>query len=420
MKFNLESIAGCLHVFNPAGRGYNDFTFVTSPHFTAWVRHVGLVVAQFAAVVAASLSAAPLDYSEQARTIVNSLKPQAGEEVIVRYDPGYFHELLPLVRQRLLAAGTGRVIELEYGPIGSGAVFDPAAGRPQAPQFERLLRATDIYIQLPERVGVVETPPVEAALLREWLEKGGKRRQIHFHWSRGSVRADGLAGEHTTALDEIYQTALGADGPALGRAQDAVIHWLRLGTARVQTPAGTDLRFRVGTRPFNKQDGDASAIRMLSARTPIDREIELPAGVLRVAPVEESVDGVIVIPEARFDGKVARDVRLRFRRGQIIAVTAKENEPAVEEYLKRNGAAARRFREFGLGFNPLLTAEPDSDVIPYFGYGAGVVRLSLGDNTELGGRVTGGFTRWFFFSDTTVEVVSRTIVREGALEPQFR
>ncbi len=370
-------------------------------------------------VATLSVNAAPVDYSEAARTIVDALKPRAGEEVIVRYDPGYFEDLLPALRKRLLATGIGRLTDLEYRPAG-GAAFAPEAGRPRAPQFERLLRAADIYIQLPERVAVVGTPPVEAALVREWLKKGGRRRQIHFHWSRGSVRADGLAGEHTSALDEMYQRALRVDGAALGRAQDAVIHWLRLGTARVRTPAGTDLRFRVGTRPFNKQQADASAIRMLSARTLIDREIELPAGVLRVAPVEESVEGVIVIPEGRFDGVVAREVTLRFRRGQIIAVTAKENERAVEDYLQRNGAAARKFREFGLGFNPALTLEPDSDILPYFGYGEGVVRLSLGDNTELGGRVTGGFSRWFFFPDATVDVVSRTIVRGGKLEPTFR
>lgn len=372
-----------------------------------------------AVLATASLGASPLDYSEMADRIVDSLKPRSGEEAIVRYDPGSFQELLPVLRKRLLAATTGRVTDLEYRPVG-GAAFNAEAGPAHAPQFERLLRAADIYIQLPERVGVVETPPVEAALVQEWLGKGGRRRQIHFHWARGSVRADGLAGEHTAALDEMYQRALDFDGAALGRAQDAVIHWLRLGTARVRTAAGTDLRFRVGARPFNKQLGDASPFRMLSATTPIDREIELPAGVLRVAPLETSVEGMIVIPEARFDGVVARDVRLRFRRGLIIAVTAKENERAVENYLKRNGVAARSFREFGLGFHPALTVEPGSDIMPYFGYGAGVVRLSLGDNTELGGMVTGGFSRWFFFPEATVDVVSRAIVREGKLEPAFQ
>ena len=42
--------------------------------------------------------------------------------------------------------------------------------------------------------------------------------------------------------------------------------------------------------------------------------------------------------------------------------------------------------------------------IPYYGYGAGVVRLSLGDNSELGGNVGGGYVRWNFFTDTTVTI----------------
>ena len=46
------------------------------------------------------------------------------------------------------------------------------------------------------------------------------------------------------------------------------------------------------------------------------------------------------------------------------------------------------FREFGLGMNPKLAMVPGRSEVPYFGYGAGIVRLSLGDNTELGGKVS--------------------------------
>jgi hypothetical protein len=90
-------------------------------------------------------------------------------------------------------------------------------------------------------------------------------------------------------------------------------------------------------------------------------------------------------------------------------VTARENLPAVESYLNAGGEAARRFREFALGFNPQLPG------LAYYGYGAGAVRLSLGDNQELGGAVRGGFVRWFFFPDATVEVNSRALVRDGKL-----
>jgi hypothetical protein len=80
------------------------------------------------------------------------------------------------------------------------------------------------------------------------------------------------------------------------------------------------------------------------------------------------------------------------------------------------GASGRAFREFALGFNPLLAIPTVGDPwIPYYGYGAGVVRLSLGDNTELGGAVGGGYVRWNFFIDATVEVDGDVWVRDGTL-----
>ena len=44
-----------------------------------------------------------------------------------------------------------------------------------------------------------------------------------------------------------------------------------------------------------------------------------------------------------------------------------------------------------------------------------MVRLSLGDNTELGGNVGGGYVRWNFFVDATVEVDGEVWVDEGRL-----
>jgi len=363
--------------------------------------------------------AAPdLDYPMMADRIVGALKLRQGEKVILRADPIYFRELVAPLRQRLQQAGVGEIIELEYLALGA-PVLQGASSEPNQ-AFEQLLERADVYIWLPEQVGVRGTPAGEVAALREWLDKGGRRRQVHFHWSRGSVRADGLAGEHTRELDQIYQQALAADCRAIGLAQDRVIHVMRLGTARVRTPAGTDLKFRVGRRPFNKQDGDLSATRLRWAKIRIDREAELPCGVLRVAPIEESVEGVIVIPEARFGGRLAHGVRIEIRRGQVVSTQAQQNGREVRQVLREGGRAARSFREFGLGFNPELTPPPGSDILPYFGYGDGVVRLSLGDNTELGGFVSGDFVRWFFFPDATVEVLGRVLVRDGRLNEDFR
>ncbi|NIW25166.1 MAG: hypothetical protein GWN29_11690 [Gammaproteobacteria bacterium] len=79
------------------------------------------------------------------------------------------------------------------------------------------------------------------------------------------------------------------------------------------------------------------------------------------------------------------------------------------------GDTGRAFREFALGFHPLLAVPAENAWIPYYGYGAGVVRLSLGDNSELGGNVGGGYVRWNFFTDTTVTVDGEIWVDNGRL-----
>jgi len=91
-------------------------------------------------------------------------------------------------------------------------------------------------------------------------------------------------------------------------------------------------------------------------------------------------------------------VRLEFRHGRIVKIAAFDNLEAVEAALASD--SARRFREFAVGLNPNLPG------LAYFGYGSRTVRLSLGDNEELGGTVRGDFRRWFFFTDASVEVES--------------
>ncbi len=343
-------------------------------------------------------SARALDYDHLAARIVGALQLHPGETVLIRYDSGYFAELVGPLRRRLQQAGA-----VPLGPIE----YQAKSGAPQG--YAELLENAGVYLWLPLRVDVREITPAERLALQQWLDKGGTRREIHFHWREGSVLPDGLAGEHSAALDAIYEDALDIDYASLSVAQDRAIAVLRSGTVRVRTPAGTDVRFRVGDRPFNKQDGDASPQRARAARVRVDREVELPAGVVRVAPLEESVSGRIVIPTARFGVKVARDVRLQIASGRVTRVEASENLAAVEAALQAGGDAARRFREFGLGFNPKLQPPAGSRSLAYYGYGAGVVRMSLGDNEEIGGAVRGGFVRWFFFPDATIEVDGKPV-----------
>lgn len=349
-----------------------------------------------ALTLTASPARADIPHAALAARIVKALKVEPGERVLLRYDPATLGALEPEVRRQLEAKGA-RVESVTYAPVADLA--------------ERLAR-TDIFIWLPAGDDA-QTPRAERTLLAKWLDEG-RGRQIHFHWNGGTRDADGLPVKHTAAYDAVYVDALDIDYAALGRAQDDAIALLRSGEVRVTTPGGTDLRFRIGDRPFNKQDGDASKARMASARVRVDREIELPAGVLRVAPIESTANGTLAIPAARFGDVVVRQAKLTIVDGVVTAATAADGLDALNTFLT-SAPAASRFREFGLGFNPKLVVPAGETALPYYGYGDAVVRLSLGDNEEVGGTVRGGGVRWLFFPDTTVSVGAATLVKDGRL-----
>ena len=107
---------------------------------------------------------------------------------------------------------------------------------------------------------------------------------------------------------------------------------------------------------------------------------------------------------------------MRFDKGRVMSFEAARGAEAVAAELDAAGEAGSMCREFVLGRNPLLAIpEKGEPWIPYYGYGAGVVRLSLGDNSELGGEVTGGYVRWNFFTDATVTVGDEVWVKDGVL-----
>ena len=121
--------------------------------------------------------------------------------------------------------------------------------------------------------------------------------------------------------------------------------------------------------------------------------------------------GKVYDPANGVDGDV-RDIYVRD--GTIVESSASAGVDAVRAFLASEPGASR-FREFALGFNPKLTIPAGEQALPYYGYGAGVVRMSLGDNNELGGAVRGGGIRWLFFPDATVVADGKTLVEKGRL-----
>ena len=354
------------------------------------------------------------DWSTVARQIAERMALVRGERVLLVGTPGLADPLVPALRAAVTSAGAtdlGAISDHVAAPAEWATEFTRGLAATTGPARAEYLRTVDVAVMMP---GPVANDPTYAAM--QQVLAGGRGRTVHFHWA-GAYDIDGTSIPVSTDEARVYERALrDTDYAALATRQRALETAMRAGVVRVTTPLGTDLRFRIGDRPFTKQDGDASAARAARGRNLIDREVELPAGAIRVAPLEETVEGRIAFPPGVWGGERVEGLVLTFARGEVTAIDAKTGRAAVERELAQGEGAARRFREFALGLNPLL-AIPHTGRrwIPYYGYGAGIVRLSLGDNSELGGNVRGPYVRWNFFIDATVTVGSDVWVRGGRM-----
>lgn len=357
------------------------------------------------------------DWHEIAKAVVSRMALTPGERVLLVGMPGKADSLVPLLRAAIRGTGAtdlGAVGVREGWPDAWATDFTRELTGTTAQALVPLLDEVDLAVMLP---GARPTDVLYAAL-QDRL-RSGQGRTIHFHWA-GAYTLENVEFDPTPWVDSVYREALlRTNYPELSARQRAFEAAMRQGEVRVTTPAGTDLRFRIGDRAVTRQDGDASRARMATARTLIDREIELPAGAVRVAPLETTVNGRLVLPVSHWGGDRVEGLVMQFENGTVTTVEASGGLAFVERELAIAGAGARAFRELVVGFNPLLqvTESDGATWIPYYGYGAGVVRVSFGDNTELGGEVRGGYVRWNMLTDATVMAGGKTWVSKGKLVP---
>jgi len=339
---------------------------------------------------------------------------QPGERVLMVAQPGRFDSLIVLL-QKHIESKQGNflgVISIDsIQPASWQTDFTKIAGTLDSAGLIAHFNSVDLGIMMP---GATPSHKPYAAL--QTVLKNGKGRTIHFHWS-GAYDATGKPLEVNDTIDQFYQNALlNTDYMRLSQIQLQFENDIQNKWIEVSTPEGTSLRFQATGRPVTKQDGDASLSRSQKAKNLIDREVELPAGAIRVAPLEETVEGTIAFPPAQWNGKDVEGLVLTFKNGKVVSWKATKGEEAVRQELESGGDAAQSFRELAVGFNPKLVPSSGHTWIPYYGYGAGIVRLSLGDNSELGGNVRGNYVRWNFFTNATVRLSADVWIEGGKLK----
>jgi hypothetical protein len=112
----------------------------------------------------------------------------------------------------------------------------------------------------------------------------------------------------------------------------------------------------------------------------------------------------------------AATVSLEFEGGRVVRHHARD-EAAFARMWDGFGGDIDRVGEIVIGTNPLLAGTLPSGALPYYGYGDGHVRVSMGDNWESGGanRSPSGRPLWLFLDQPTVESAGRVLVKDGRI-----
>jgi hypothetical protein len=126
--------------------------------------------------------------------------------------------------------------------------------------------------------------------------------------------------------------------------------------------------------------------------------------------------GVLVVPDQHYRGRFVGTMRYEFANGRLAALHAERHQDWVRRMWETEDTGAKdQAAELNIGTNPELKPIPGIDDLPYYGYGAGIVRLDIGMNWESGGTLDSSFHRWLAFSDASLTANGRAVVERGNL-----
>jgi len=343
--------------------------------------------------------------------VVRTLALAPGERVVIHHDATRDGRLVSALRAAVARAGGVVTGELVWPTGATAAVYDTMSPRTlearvarEDSSYLRLLREADVYLwlhapshhDLPRRI--------------EKLIAASEVRAIHFHWTLPPDPA-----EAATAA-AMYERAIAVAPAELDRLEGAMERSLKGARVRLTSPGGSDLTFTIPADAwFHRNTGLATRDKVATGRTTRDREEELPAGVLRTTDIQ-NVEGKLVA--TTIQGTKAGTVVVTFSAGRVTGI---EGEGTAGRWLTAAFAAASgdndQPAELVIGFNPALLPMLPSGFMPYYGYGAGIVRIAIGDNWESGGRnrARDHWEQWLFVVDGTLTAGGTELVRDGKL-----
>jgi len=357
------------------------------------------------------------EYEALAKNIIRkSLRIQPKENVIVEC---WSHGLDPAreIVYQLRAVGARPMFLFEDETTYWQSVETlPAAklGHVSKPEWSALEDA-DAYIFFPG--------PADITRYRKNMAKMGAATRYNSDWYRRG-RKSGLRGarvllgyvspERAQAYgfdyDPWHAMVVGAgsvDFAAVSRRGQRLAKLLSADAdVEVRHPNGTHLTFRLKGRPARCDDGivDGADLKAGEFMTGV------PPGSSYVAPGEGSAEGTVVADlPTPYLGTMSRGVRFDFAGGKA-SWDATSGAEAIRASWEKATGARDRLGAISIGINPAAKYGFLQDDLV-----AGAVEISIGDNTEWGGKNQSSFSFAARLSQATVRIGKKTVVDAGRL-----
>lgn len=237
-------------------------------------------------------------------------------------------------------------------------------------------------------------------------EKAGVRgaRVLLGYVSRERAQAYGFEYEPWRAM---VLEAASADFGAISRKGHRLAELLsRDADVQVTGPNGTDLTFHLKGRAAKCDDGIVDAYDLKAG----EFMTGVPPGSSYVAPDENSAEGTFIADRPQpYLGMMTRDITFQFRDGKG-SWSAGEGAESIRAMYERATGGKDRIAALSIGLNPgAKYGFLQDDLV------TGSVEISIGDNTEWGGKNQSSFSFGARLSQATVRIGKKTVVDAGRL-----
>ena len=182
---------------------------------------------------------------------------------------------------------------------------------------------------------------------------------------------------------------------------------------RLTNPNGTDLTANIEKRKVMVSDGVISDEKRKKGGAAC--WTYLPAGEVYVSTASGTAEGRVVVDRLFYKGKEVRDVVLGVKGGRMVSLEAKANGDELQADFKAAAEGKDRVGVIDVGINPNVRPPAGGKVLTYMQ--AGMVSLSVGNDTWAGGDDNSPLGVPFYLPGSTLTVDGKAIVEKGELKP---